>query len=128
MAASDRLELPGTPPRIPMRKPTQISHLLASVIVVGWLALLPSPTRCASKPGTPVSAQPYIMRTLDGSVLGFEVNLGQASPQVKYLSRGNGSSIYLTATGAVLMLSHRKPTIRFPATDGRQEKLRWLEP
>ncbi len=36
--------------------------------------------------------------------LSFEANQGQTDPQVKFLSRGNGYSLFLTATEAVLVL------------------------
>jgi uncharacterized repeat protein (TIGR01451 family) len=37
--------------------------------------------------------------------LSFEANQGQADPQVKFLSRGSGYSLFLTSTEAVLALS-----------------------
>lgn len=39
--------------------------------------------------------------------LSFEANLGQTDPQVKYLARGSGYTLFLTATEAVLRL--RRP-------------------
>src|SRR5438132_7693991 len=36
--------------------------------------------------------------------LSFEANQGQTDPQVKFLSRGNGYSLFLTPTEAVLVL------------------------
>src|SRR5688572_4921276 len=42
--------------------------------------------------------------------LAFEVNRGQTDPQVKFLSRGNGYSLFLTSTEAVLAL--QKTTVR----------------
>src|SRR5262249_38050468 len=41
--------------------------------------------------------------------LSFEVNHGQTQPQVKFLSRGNGYAVYLTATNAILQLRSAKP-------------------
>src|SRR5271165_2406594 len=37
--------------------------------------------------------------------LGFEANQGQSDPQVKFLSRGNGYSLFLTDSAAVLALT-----------------------
>ena len=37
--------------------------------------------------------------------LSFEVNQGQSDPQVKFLSRGNGYSLFLTDSSAVLSLA-----------------------
>jgi hypothetical protein len=39
--------------------------------------------------------------------LSFEANDGQTDPQVKFLSRGRGYSLFLTPTEAVLSLSRR---------------------
>jgi hypothetical protein len=38
--------------------------------------------------------------------LSFEGNQGQTDPQVKFLSRGNGYSLFLTPTEAVLVLKN----------------------
>jgi Beta-propeller repeat len=40
--------------------------------------------------------------------LRFEANAGQTAPQVEFLSRGSGYSLYLTQAEAVLALSNRK--------------------
>src|SRR5690606_5062680 len=43
------------------------------------------------------------LSTLDGNrPLAFEENRGQADPRVKYLARGNGSTLFLTPSEAVL--------------------------
>jgi len=39
--------------------------------------------------------------------LGFEANQGQTDPQVRFLSRGNGYSLFLTDTAATLALTKR---------------------
>ena len=39
--------------------------------------------------------------------LSFEANLGQTDPRVRFLSRGNGYALYLTADEAVLALENR---------------------
>ena len=41
--------------------------------------------------------------------LSFEVNQGQTSEQVKFLSRGSGHTLFLTATEAVLVLRQTEP-------------------
>jgi len=48
--------------------------------------------------------------------LNFESNQGQSDPQVKFLSRGNGYSLFLTNRAAVLSLS--KPSPGNPALKG----------
>ncbi|HKO45254.1 MAG TPA: SBBP repeat-containing protein [Pyrinomonadaceae bacterium] len=45
--------------------------------------------------------------------LSFEPNEGQTDPQVKFLSRGQGYSLFLTSSGMVLTLREPKP----PSTD-----------
>jgi hypothetical protein len=40
--------------------------------------------------------------------LSFEANQGQTDPQVKFLSRGNGYSLFLTPTEAVLVLKKKR--------------------
>src|SRR5215472_618066 len=39
--------------------------------------------------------------------LSFEANYGQADPQVKFLARGRGYSLFLTSADAVLAVRHR---------------------
>src|SRR5438876_3325076 len=41
--------------------------------------------------------------------LSFEVNQGQADPQVKFLARGAGQALFLTSTEAVLVLTKADP-------------------
>jgi len=51
------------------------------------------------------SAQPgRVFASLGGLPLGFEANQGQTDPQVKYMARGNGYRLFLTATDAVFAL------------------------
>ena len=48
--------------------------------------------------------------------LAFEANQGQSDPQVKFLSRGAGYSLFLTADAAVLSL---QPSVPSPLSAGR---------
>ncbi|AXC11340.1 Cell surface protein [Acidisarcina polymorpha] len=59
-------------------------------------AKLVSPTKAAS---------PAITAAYGKLPLSFEANRGQSDPQVKFLSRGQGYSLFLTDTSAVLSLS-----------------------
>jgi Beta-propeller repeat len=52
--------------------------------------------------------------------LSFEVNLGQTDKQVKFLSRGNGYSLFLTPTQVVLALS--KPVKKLPQQSAKSQK------
>src|SRR5690348_13599813 len=50
------------------------------------------------------------MRLLEGYAklpLSFEANSGQTDPQVKFLSRGHGYTLFLTDFGAVISLTNR---------------------
>jgi len=60
----------------------------------------------------PEQAEPQIVANYGRLPLSFEANQGQADPQVKFLSRGQGYSLFLTATEAVLQL-------RIPAPPGQ---------
>ncbi|HKB37756.1 MAG TPA: hypothetical protein VKD72_15020, partial [Gemmataceae bacterium] len=57
-------------------------------------------------PIRPVAATPPSLAANFGKLpLAFEVNQGQADPSVRFVARGNGYSIALTPTGAVLTLA-----------------------
>jgi len=53
--------------------------------------------------------------------LSFEANQGQADPRVKFLSRGRGYTLFLTADEAVLPLRSQKPEVR----SQKEEKRPW---
>jgi len=48
--------------------------------------------------------------------LSFEPNVGDSNPQVKFLSRGQGYSLFLTANRAVLQVPTRSPNTSAPPT------------
>ena len=52
--------------------------------------------------------------------LGFEANLGQNNPQVKYVARGSGYTLFLTSNDAVISL--RSPSAMRTAAAGAAEK------
>jgi len=64
--------------------------------------------------------------------LSFEANQGQSGPEVKFLSRGNGYSLFLTDTAAILSLSMGEPrpkdavAKRFPAKDAPAKLKTWV--
>jgi aldose sugar dehydrogenase len=45
--------------------------------------------------------------------LPFETNKGQADPRVQFLSRQNGSELFLTSTGAILRMRDSRFTLKF---------------
>jgi hypothetical protein len=52
----------------------------------------------------PIAAESQIAKAYGKLPLSFEANQGQTDPQVKFLSRGNRYSLFLTSTEAVLAL------------------------
>ena len=54
--------------------------------------------------GTPEPTNQRVLATYGKLPLSFEANQGQTDPQVKFLSRGRGYSLFLTSTEAVLSL------------------------
>ncbi len=59
---------------------------------------------------TPVGAEQrgQVRASLDALPLAFEANQGQTDPQVKYTARGNGYSVFLTASDTVFAISSAK--------------------
>jgi hypothetical protein len=57
---------------------------------------------------SPAQSQPAALTSYDRLPLVFEPNLGQTDPQVKFMTRGNGYSLFLTDGAAVLSLGHAK--------------------
>src|SRR2546421_2707441 len=109
-------------PRPPRRLTLLLSSALLVLCLTGLLWRLPAPRRAtddealsgarasaapAPDPSTLENVETQITRLTDayGKLpLGFEANEGQADPDVKFLSRGSGYTIFLTPTGAVLRL------------------------
>jgi hypothetical protein len=71
------------------------------------------------------AALPQILEGYGGLPLNFEANQGQSDPSVKFISRGNGYSVYLTSTEAVLVLSSRgsAENSKSPESNPRYEAL-----
>ena len=109
-------------PRPPRRLTLFLSSALLVLCLTGLLWRLPAPCRAsddeplsgarasaapAPDPSTLENVETQITRLTDayGKLpLGFEANEGQADPEVKFLSRGSGYTIFLTPTGAILRL------------------------
>src|SRR5437660_12099220 len=87
---------------------------------------------CAPAPATrtspelPQATKPQVLAAYGKLPLSFEANDGQADPQVKFLSRGSGYTLFLTPTEAVLTLTkadaHAKRRISGEATLVEPEK------
>jgi len=59
---------------------------------------------------TPI--QPRLVTSYGKLPLSFEVNQGQAHPQVKFLARGRGYTLFLTGDEAVLRLRSQESEVR----------------
>jgi hypothetical protein len=86
--------------------------------IIASALLVASPTRhrsaagsvsTASQPGTvtPAAARGRIQASYAALPLAFEPNQGQTDAQVKFLARGNGYTLFLTANEAVFSLQSR---------------------
>ena len=116
-----------------MRIHHQFFVVFATVMVASWLFVITQGTPATSRAVTPSTAGRAIVRTPLLSVLpprrtdnsgnvaepttsylnlpiSFEVNEGQTDPQVKFVSRGRGYSLFLTPRESVLMLSSARST------------------
>ena len=69
----------------------------------------------ANHPAKPQSSRPIVAAnhapriSLSKQLLSFEPNLGQSDPAVKFLSRGQGYSLFLTGSEAVLSMRSNAP-------------------
>ena len=91
--------------------------ILVSLLVIAALGLIPA------LPGSVANADditPSAVSEAYGKLpLSFEANRGQTDAQVKFLSRGPGHTLFLTSTGAVLVLTTRESPAREPAVHGK---------
>ena len=81
-------------------------HLLA----LAALATVAIPAHSA-EPGQPAK----VAQSYGNLPLSFEANQGQTAPEVKFTSRGNGYSLFLTEKGAVLSLTKSPPSGASPS-------------
>src|SRR5437773_2812847 len=85
--------------------------MFGTAVLQKWMEPFSSSTP-TSKPPVRYAPQDFhepkkqqLLKTYGKLPLSFETNLGQTDSQVKFLSRGNGYSLFLTSTEAVLTLS-----------------------
>src|SRR5437879_4297575 len=85
----------------------------------------PPPARRTSRE-LPQTTTPHVRAAYGKLPLSFEANQGQTDPQVRFLSRGSGYTLFLTPTEAVLTLTkadaHAKRRIPGEATLAELEK------
>jgi hypothetical protein len=87
---------------------TALLALATALLALGPRALRDDSRQTFPHPGTgptsPRAAKLPVVADYGKLPLSFEANQGQADPQVKFLSRGQGYSLFLTPTEAVLQL------------------------
>lgn len=100
----------ATPPHFGRVGPVLLLTLCFSLLLTGCLPKQPAaPEAFQAALKAAASARPAPPQTAYGKLpLAFEANQGQSDPQVKFLARGQGYSLFLTETEAVLTL--RPPT------------------
>src|SRR5437773_1769557 len=100
---SERSSRPGATPISPRTSsPEPAGRAMVRRVVVDTLLLAFALAGTAAEVSKPVN--PALLETYGKLPLSFEVNDGQADPQVKFLSRGRGYTLFLTLTEAVLVL------------------------
>lgn len=94
--------------------------IVAAVAVVGAGRITPRSGVSAriAAPALPAAVQPpalsaeqrgRVRANLDALPLAFEANQGQTDPQVKYMARGNGYTVFLTGNDTVFALHSSQP-------------------
>lgn len=90
------------------------------VIVLGGRTSIPRPLihSIGRPPGRTLGSSAVLLGAYGKLPLSFEANRGQADPEVRFLARGKGYTLFLTATETVLSL--REPAAH--GNPGRHEK------
>lgn len=70
-------------------------------------AVAPIPSQFSTRAAK--AAAPEIQADYGKLPLSFEINQGQSDPQVRFLARGQGYSLFLTDSAAILALSKGNP-------------------
>ena len=90
--------------------------IVSTVIVSGALVVLSASVVSAEGrkiPVSPSTAKAHLQEAYGKLPLSFEANRGQADPQVRFLSRATGHTLFLAPTEAVLMLRSRERVNRY---------------
>ncbi|SLM46472.1 conserved protein of unknown function [Nitrospira japonica] len=82
---------------------------VVTVLVIGWIT--PLICEAASHPPSmnPPLNSAQVIAPLMKAPLSFEANQGQTDDSVKFISRGNGYTLFLTPTESVMVLQQREP-------------------
>ena len=93
-----------------------IAIAVLAVMAVGGASLLRTQNSVSVKQGAPAQAPALsaeqrnrLRANMDALPLGFEANQGQSDPQVKYMARGNGYTVFLTENETVFALHSAAP-------------------
>src|ERR1035441_6768574 len=92
-----------------MRKRLFVLLSFCLVAVATTLLQIKSPLKNghAGRPTISATANARIVEAYGRLPLSFEANQGQTDSEVRFLSRGNGYSLFLTSTEAVLSLKKK---------------------
>ncbi len=99
----------------------RLPFLVLTVIVAfaGWICAGADP---ATKPRPQIAKQSRLHDAYGRLPLSFEANHGQTDPRVRFLSRGNGYSLFLTSTEAVLKLRIPSVSKRLAERSGNRSR------
>src|SRR5207249_1242183 len=99
-----------------MKTITKPIYPLLTVFTLACFALSPTVRGATPEPSKPGEATDMQVSETYGKIpLSFEANNGQTDPQVKFLSRGNGYSLFLTGKEAVFALTKVEKSSAFQA-------------
>ena len=87
-----------------------VAVVLALACLIGWRQLSQSTSPSLSSAKTTVPEHVQLNQVYGSLPLSFEANRGQAEKNVRFLSRGNGYTLFLTPAETVLTL--RQPSGR----------------
>jgi hypothetical protein len=82
--------------------------IVSAISIVVLPTLVVASTASPTPLSAPVRAKPQLVESFGKLPLSFEANGGQTDPQVKFLSRGRGYTLFLTPTEAVMVLRKAK--------------------
>src|SRR5258708_28159814 len=96
-----------------MRGRLPLFSCLCLLLVAAAVVFIPKPSSSAHGPNklqtvaAPEAAKLRVLESYGRLPLSFELNRGQTDPRVKFLSRGNGYTLFLNSNEAVLNLKKR---------------------
>src|SRR5437763_1696112 len=81
--------------------------LSAAVALLAGPAFAGTPGAGPPRPGPTAAARKSVAKAMARLPLTFEVNRGQTDRQVRYVARGSGYNLFLTAAEAVMVLREK---------------------